>query len=1020
MSAKVKLMSVISLFILMLGVLILGVFAVGSQTIHLDGNVNFNVGDKSLYVKDVRLKEDMSSDPVSLKETGRFMPGYINETLNMSLGDENINSYGSIMLYFDIINTVDSEGKSSMYTVSATTTQNGVTVSAVVDNTQGYIPAGTVAPEDITSSMAETATIVVTISGAEGTTVDLSQITITLTIYELEVYDFTFTINEDNTATLDTYTGEGGDVVIPSTFSTRVVDGQTQYISGNDYTVTAIAAGSSSNGPFYSAQSTLTSITIPETIKTIGNYAFYNCVTLTEINYNAIEANDLSSNYVFHNAGRDVEELVVNIGVNVKRLPNYIFGSNLYNYWGNITAINFAEGSACISIGNNAFTGLSSLQTITIPEGVTSIGSDAFRNCYSLTSITIPSSVININRNAFSDCFALAEVYNYSSLAIPQGTIDSSVGYLGEHAKVVYNASDLTGEKPETRITVVDNVQYYNYGDDFIALAPAVARGTLTEVTLNSRTTKINRSAFSDSSLTSITIPSSVTSIGNSTFRGCSNLGMVNFGENSQLTGIGDLAFYNCSSLTSITIPENVTSIGNSAFEYCYGLTEINYNATNANDLTSSHEVFSSAGELGTGIIVNIGANVIKLPNYIFSPYNVSSAPNITAVNFEEGSVCESIGDSAFWDCNSLTSITLPSSITSIGDSTFEGCSNLGMVNFGENSQLTGIGERAFYSCDNLASITIPENVTSIGDWAFAGCYALAEVYNYSNVTTNLPSYAKIIYNASDLSSGKPKTRITVANNVQYYDYGDDYIALAPAVARGTLTEVTLGNRTTEINQYAFSSCDSLTSITIPDSVTSIGSEAFSFCYNLVEVYNYSTSFTVSQGSSNSSVGNLGQYAKVVYNARDLSGGKPETRIRDYNGVRYYDDGENTVVALYAISKDITTVSLDSRTTEINQYAFNGCSSLTSITIPESVKSIGSHAFDGCNFTSATIDSSYAYRNAGGSYNTCGYLLRNPDTVYVKANLVEDTSLTASSYLTSNFTCTDAPNEAGYYVYTRN
>ena len=62
MSAKVKLMSVISLFILMLGVLILGVLAVGSQTIHLDGNVNFNVGDKSLYVKDVRLKEDMSSD----------------------------------------------------------------------------------------------------------------------------------------------------------------------------------------------------------------------------------------------------------------------------------------------------------------------------------------------------------------------------------------------------------------------------------------------------------------------------------------------------------------------------------------------------------------------------------------------------------------------------------------------------------------------------------------------------------------------------------------------------------------------------------------------------------------------------------------------------------------------------------------------------------------------------------------------------------------------------------------------
>ena len=574
MSAKVKLMSVISLFILMLGVLILGVFAVGSQTIHLDGNVNFNVGDKSLYVKDVRLKEDMSSDPVSLKETGRFMPGYINETLNMSLGDENINSYGSIMLYFDIINTVDSEGKSSMYTVSATTTQNGVTVSAVVDNTQGYIPAGTVAPEDITSSMAETATIVVTISGAEGTTVDLSQITITLTIYELEVYDFTFTINEDNTATLDTYTGEGGDVVIPSTFSTRVVDGQTQYISGNDYTVTAIAAGSSSNGPFYSAQSTLTSITIPETIKTIGNYAFYNCVTLTEINYNAIEANDLSSNYVFHNAGRDVEELVVNIGVNVKRLPNYIFGSNLYNYWGNITAINFAEGSACISIGNNAFTGLSSLQTITIPEGVTSIGSDAFRNCYSLTSITIPSSVTNINRNAFADCFALAEVYNYSSLAIPQGTIDSSVGYLGQYAKVVYNASDLTGEKPATRITVVDNMQYYEHKSDFIALAPTSRKTT--EVILDNRTTEIYENVFYEcKSLTSTIIPDGIKSISSSAFRYCSSLTSITIP--SSVTIIDFAAFSDCSSLTSITIPESVTSIGSSAFADCSNLISVSF-----------------------------------------------------------------------------------------------------------------------------------------------------------------------------------------------------------------------------------------------------------------------------------------------------------------------------------------------------------------------------------------------------------------------------------------------------------
>ena len=82
--------------------------------------------------------------------------------------------------------------------------------------------------------------------------------------------------------------------------------------------------------------------------------------------------------------------------------------------------------------------------------------------------------------------------------------------------------------------------------------------------------------------------------------------------------------------------------------------------------------------------------------------------------------------------------------------------------------------------------------------------------------------------------------------------------------------------------------------------------------------------------------------------------------------------------------------------------------------------SIGDYAFNGCSLTSVTIDSSYAYQNAGASSNTCGYLLQYADTVYVKANLVEDTSLTASSYLTTNFTRSQSANENGYYVYTRN
>ena len=118
----------------------------------------------------------------------------------------------------------------------------------------------------------------------------------------------------------------------------------------------------------------------------------------------------------------------------------------------------------------------------------------------------------------------------------------SGTGNLGQYAKVVYNPSDLTGEKPATRITTElgdGKVQYYVNGSEVIALALAVPKSSLTTVELDNSTTEINLYAFSD----------------------CSSLTGVTFGDNSQLLNIGDYAFYSCASLTSITIPEGVTSI---------------------------------------------------------------------------------------------------------------------------------------------------------------------------------------------------------------------------------------------------------------------------------------------------------------------------------------------------------------------------------------------------------------------------------------------------------------------------
>ena len=710
----------------------------------------------------------------------------------------------------------------------------------------------------------------------------------------------------------------------------------------------------------------LTSITIPSSVTSIGSSAFSGCSNLTTVTFG--EGSQLTS-----------------------------IGSSAFRDCSRLTTVTFGDNSQLESIGNRAFDRCSSLTSITIPSSVTSIGGDAFSGCSNLNSITIPENVTSIGNSAFRDCSSLTDVYCAGDIndwvTISFG--DYNANPLNYGADLYLNGDTMTPVSGEINIDRATNIGRYTFsgwdgltkvtiGDQVTSIGDSTFSGcsNLTIVTFgensqlisigsyafydcsslstvifgeNSQLTSIGNNAFSScSSLTSITIPSNVTSIGQYAFNNCRVLTTVTFAENSQLESIREYTFYNCSSLTSITIPEGVTSIKSSAFYDCTGLTEINFNATDMSDLSSSNYVFYDAGQDGSGIEVNIGANVTRIPAYIFCPHTSipGNPPNIISVNFEEGSQCTEIGDYAFRDCISLTNITIPENVISIGNGAFWDCTglteinynainmsdlsdgnnvfydagedsrgivvnigasviripaylfypyrgfsnyslNIISVNFTEDSQCTEIRNYAFQNCSNLTSITIPSSVTSIRSYAFSGCSSLSAV--------------------------------TFGENSQL----------------------------TSIGNNAFSSCSSLTNITIPSSVTSIGNYAFSGCSSL--------QYNIYEG---------GLYLGNTENPFMLLVDTETTNMTEFT---IHLECKIIHSNAFKSCSSLTSITIPSSVTSIGNDAFLYCRSLTSIAIPSSVTSIGTYAFSGCsNLTSVTFENTSGWYRTTSSTATSG------------------------------------------------
>ena len=274
---------------------------------------------------------------------------------------------------------------------------------------------------------------------------------------------------------------------------------------------------------------------------------------------------------------------------------------------------------------------------------------------------------------------------------------------------------------------------------------------SLSKIVIPSSVTSIGKGAFGNcSSLSEIVIPSSVTSIGNSAFSGCHSLSKIVIP--SSVTSIGDRAFGGCSSLSEIVIPSSVTSIGSGAFSVCSLLKNISIpksviclNGNPFAEWNGKLECLSPKFVYEDNVLFNKDKSRIisfrnrNVESYVI-PSSVTSIGNSAFYNCDSlseiviPSSVTSIGNSAFYSCDSLSEIVIPSSITSIGDMAFWDCSSLSEIVI--PSSVTSIGKGAFWDCDSLYKIVIPSSVTSIGNSAFSGCSSLSEIVIPSSVTS--------------------------------------------------------------------------------------------------------------------------------------------------------------------------------------------------------------------------------------------------------------------------------------------
>ena len=703
--------------------------------------------------------------------------------------------------------------------------------------------------------------------------------------------------------------------------------------------ITAVVAeaGVTSIGSFaFNDCSHITTVTLPAELTAVGNYAFDSCTGLTDVAYGGRIADWKNITIALHN------DPLLNAAIHY--MPGHAHELTKVNAVVSCTEVGVAEHYVCDicgalfadAEGTEPATG-ASLSTpaaghdLTLTEAVaaghTTPGSNAYYTCARCGKLfkdaegkqetTLEAEVVPAEghtmvkteavaptyfapgNNEYYTCSVCGKVYKDAEGLTETTVADETLAMLSSAASGKFGRDDCLSWvlTEDGTLTISGSGMIPNYSETITA--PWYAKRM---------------------KITSVVVESGVTYVGSYAFNACLKLTSVDLPAG--VIGISSFAFQNCSKLTSVKIPASVKSIDQGAFYGCTGLESVTL-PENAYIGSRNERGYSDKGvfEACTGL-----TSVTVLAGARFTQNTFAGCTSLTSISIPE-SMTE-IPHGSFKGCTGLTSVTIPKSVTKIANFAFSGCTSLTGVTIPDG--VTSVGHRAFEECSGLTNVHIPDSVVSIGTYAFYRCSGLKSIRLPEGITS-IGQYT--FYGCASLESVTIPDGVTSIDEDAFYDCAG-------------MVNVHIPEGVVSIAWGAFANCSSLKSVIIPETVTSIGSSAFSGCTAL-------TSVNIPEGIASIESGTFEDCSSLVsisipetvesIGNRAFSGCRSLTNVTIPEGVTSISD------SVFSGCSGLTSVSIPESVTGIGDSAFSGCSSLTGITVPKNVTSIGCNAFDGCS-----------------------------------------------------------------------